>query len=168
MPEDLFDLMGGKEQIPITRTDWMSCMNAIVAKNDDPEHRHRIKVVIPSIDEDKIHDKWINRLVWWTGSPGYGDFHLPEIGSEVVLFGRNNEKYHLFYISRFNEDYPVPKDFWDLFDTRGFRTDGYYKSIVELDHYSFAGRFIFEAHSSVNILAPSGLFINGKKVITEE
>lgn len=164
MPEDLFDLMGGKEQIPITRTDWMIGVNAIVARNEDPEHRHRVKVVIPSIDENQIHDKWCDRLVWWAGSPGYGDFHIPEIGSEVVLFGRMSEKYHVFYISRFNEEYPVPKDFWTPPHTRGFRTDGAYKSIVELDHQMHAGRFLIEADASIRLIAPAGFFINGRRV----
>lgn len=161
--EDLFSLMGGKEQIPITRTDWLVCMNAIVAKNDDPEHRHRIKVIIPSISEDMLHDKWINRMVWWTGAPGYGDFHLPEIGSEVLLFGRNSEKYHLFYISRYNEEHLVPKDFWLPPHTRGFRTDGDYKSIIELDYQIRAGRMRIETDASIELIAPGGFFINGRR-----
>jgi Type VI secretion system/phage-baseplate injector OB domain len=164
MPEDLFDLMGGKEQIPITRTDWMIGMNAIVAKNDDPEHRHRIKVIIPSIDEHKIHDKWINRMVWWTGQPGYGDFHIPEINSEVLLFGRNSEKYHIFYVSRFNEEHLVPRDFWRPPDTRGFRTDGDYKAIVSLDYQIRSGRLLIETDATARIIAPGGFFINNKRV----
>src|ERR1700754_2849243 len=164
MPEDLFDLMGDKQNSGIIRLDWMVAVPALVAVNDDPEHRHRIKVIIPVIDENEIHDKWIDRMVWWAGAPGFGDFHIPELNSEVLLVGDRSEKYTIYYVSRFNEDYPVPKDFWGPPDTRGFRQDGDYKSIVELDHYSFAGRFIFEAHSTVNILAPGGLFINGKKV----
>jgi Type VI secretion system/phage-baseplate injector OB domain len=164
MPEDLYELMGDKRYTGVQRDDWMIGVNAIVAKNDDPEHRHRVKVVIPSIDENEIHDKWCDRLVWWAGSPGYGDFHIPEIGSEVVLFGRLSEKYVLFFISRFNEDYPVPKDFWRPPDTRGFRTDGDYKSIVELDHQLRAGRFLIESDSSVRIIAPAGLWVGGRRI----
>ena len=168
MPEDLFDLMGDKRHTGIQRDDWMSGVNAIVTINEDPEHRHRIKVIIPSIDENEIHDKWVDSFVWWTGAPGYGNFNPPEINSEVLLYGRLNEKYVLFYVARYNEDYPVPKDFWGPLDTRGYRHQGDYKSITELDHYMFAGRFWFETHSSFNIVAPAGFYINGKKVITEE
>jgi len=168
MPEDLYELMGDKSNTGIVRMNWMVAVPGIVAINEDPEHRHRIKVIIPVIDENEIHDKWIDRFVWWAGQPGYGDFHIPELGSEVMLIGDRAQKHNIYYISRFNEDYPVPKDFWGPPDTRGFRTDGDYKSIVELDHFQFAGRFHIEAHSSVNIIAPGGLFINGKKVDTEE
>jgi hypothetical protein len=163
MERDLYELMGGKEHTGITRDDWVAGLNAIVAQNNDPEHRHRVRVIIPSIDEDRICKKWCDRLVWWAGAPGYGDFHIPEIGSEVCLFGRLNQKHTLFYISRFNEDYPVPKDFWTP-AVRGFRQDGDYKSIVELDHFMFAGRFLMEAHSTLRIVAPGGVFMNGKRV----
>jgi hypothetical protein len=164
MPEDLFELMGDKEKTGIIRTDWFIAIPGIVAINEDPEHRHRIKVIIPVINEDEIHDKWIDRLVWWGGAPGYGDYHYPEKGSEVVLIGVRSEKYNTYYISRFNEDYPVPKDFWRPPDTRGFRTDGDYKSIVELDHQMRAGRFLIESDATIRIIAPGGLFINGRRI----
>jgi hypothetical protein len=164
MPEtDLFELMGNKEWTGQNPDKWMFALNAIVAVNEDPEHQHRIKVIIPVIDESVIHDKWIPRAVWWAGAPGYGDFHYPEKGSEVLLFGRLGQKHNLYYISRFNESYVVPKDFWLPPHTRGFRTDGDYKSIVELDHQIRAGRFLIEADASVRIIAPGGLFINGRK-----
>jgi hypothetical protein len=165
--QDLFELMGDKEHTGVTRDDWLVMVNAIVAVNEDPEHRHRIKVVIPDIDEDERCEKWCDRLVWWTGAPGYGDFHIPEIGSEVCLIGRLSEKHTLFYISRFNEDFPVPKDFWRPPDTRGFRTDGDYKSIVELDHFMRAGRFVMESDASFRIVAPGGFYVNGKRVDPE-
>ena len=160
----LYDVMGGKENTGVIRDDWVVGVNAIVAVNEDPERQHRIKVIIPSIDENEIHDKWCDKLVWWSGQPGYGDFHYPELGSEVVLFGRLVEKHTLYYVPRFNEDHLVPPDFWLPPHTRGFRTDGDYKSLVELDHFMFAGRFLLESHSSVRILAPGGFFVNGKRV----
>jgi hypothetical protein len=165
---DLFELMGDKENTGVIRNDWMICVPGVVAVNEDPEHRHRIKVIIPVIDEHEVYDQWVNRLVWWAGAPGYGEFHIPALGSEVVLMGDRGQKHHLYYISRYNEDYLVPPDFWGPADTRGFRTDGDYKSIVELDHFQFAGRMHIEVHSSVNITAPAGLFINGKKVVLED
>src|SRR5436853_395225 len=135
---DLFDLIGGKERRPDVPTGWVSALEAIVAVNDDPEFQHRIKVIIPTLDENNIFNKWIKRIVWWAGAEGYGDFHIPSVGSEVILFGRFGEKHHLYYASVFNENYVVPADFRSP-TVRGFRTDGDYKSIVELDHQIRAG-----------------------------
>lgn len=166
--QDLFELMGDKTWTGQIPEQWMQCVSAIVAVNEDPEHQHRIKVIIPIIDEEKIHDKWIKRGVWWTGAPGYGDFHYPEIGSEVILYGRTGMKHNLYYTSVFNEDFLVPMDFWGPMDKRGFRTDGDTKQITELDHFIRAGRLLIETDASVRIVAPGGLFINGKRVDPEE
>jgi hypothetical protein len=80
-----------------------------------------------------------------------------------VLFGRLGQKHNLYYSSVFNENFIVPADFRSP-TVRGFRTDGDYKSIVELDHQIRAGRLHIETDSSVRIIAPGGLFINDKKV----
>lgn len=165
--QDIFELVGEKENTGIIREFWLMNEPALVAVNEDPEHRHRIKVIVPSLKEDTILDKWIDRWCWWTGDPGYGDYHYPELGSEVTIGGMRGQKHHLFYVSRFNEDFLVPKDFWGPPDTRGFRTDGDYKSIVELDHFMRAGRFVIEADASVRITAPAGFFVNGKRVDPE-
>lgn len=161
--ENLFQQAGGKEHTGIIKEDWCVGVNAIVAVNEDPENQHRIKVVIPVIDENQIHDKWVDRLTVFSSNPGYGDFHYAEKGSEVILFGRLSGKETLYYISRYNEDFVVPKDFWLPPHTRGFRTDGDYKSIVTLDHYLYAGRLRVETDASVQIIAPAGFFVNGRK-----
>lgn len=142
--------------------DWVVALTGIVAVNEDPEHQQRIKVIIPVIDENYVQDKWVRRMVLFCGAPGYGDFHPPEIGSEVLLFGRLGQKHNLFYTSVFNEDYEVPADFRSV-AVRGFRTDGDYKSIVELDYQIRAGRLKIEVDSSVEIIAPAGIFLNGTK-----
>ncbi|GEM_PF-3402429 len=160
---DIFSVMGHKDGTTLIRNDWAVALEAIVAINEDPEHQHRIKVIIPSIDEDEIHDDWINRMVWFTGAEGYGDFHIPGIGSEVLLFGRTAEKHHLYYISRFNEDFRVPPDF-DRPTVRGFRHDGDYKQIVELDFQIRAGRLEIEADASITLIAPGGIFLNGRRI----
>jgi hypothetical protein len=162
MGDTLFGLMGRKEHTGVLREQWAVALEAIVAVNEDPEHQHRIKVIIPTFDEDRIVDKWIKRIVWWAGAPGYGDFHIPEIGSEVVLFGRLGEKHNLYYASVFNEDFVVPTDFRKP-TVRGYRTDGDYKHITELDHQLRTGRLRIESDSSVEIIAPAGLFINGRR-----
>ncbi len=166
---DLFALMGDKEHTGQIVDKWVVALQAIVAINDDPEHQHRIKVIIPDIDEEKVHDKWVRRLVWWTGAPGYGDFHYPEIGSEVVLFGRLAQKHNLYYLSVFNEDFIVPSDFHPASGSggpavRGFRTDGDYKSIVELDYQIRAGRLTIETDATARLIAPGGFYINGKRI----
>ena len=163
MERDLFDLVGGKEHTGQIREQWIGGLEAIVAVVDDPEHRHRIKVKIPAIDENQIHDMWVDRLVWFTGPEGYGDFHLPGIGSEVVLFGRLGEKKHLYYMSRFNEDFIVPPEFRSS-TVKGFRTDGDCRMIVDLDFYMRGGRVMIESDASVRIIAPGGLFVNGNRV----
>ncbi len=142
---------------------WMIAEPAIVADNDDPERQHRIRVVIPSIDEDYMHDEWVRRLVLFTGAPGYGDFHVPELGSEVALFGAKGQKYSLFYASVFNEDFVIPPDFQNT-GTRGVRNDGDYILSTEGDLFLRGGRVIIESDSSVRITAPAGFFVNGKKV----
>lgn len=163
MGDHLFGLMGRKENTGVIREQAITALEAIVAVNDDPEHQHRIKVIIPAFDEDRVVDKWVKRLVWWAGAPGYGDFHYPEIGSEVVLFGRMGEKHNLYYASVFNEDFIVPSDFRSP-TVRGYRCDGDYKSIVELDHQIRAGRLRIEVDSSTELIAPAGFFINGKRI----
>jgi Type VI secretion system/phage-baseplate injector OB domain len=159
---DLFDLMGGKEHTGGLRSAWVSGLEAIVAVNEDPEHQHRIKVVIPEIDEHVIYDKWVRRIALFVGAQGYGDFHVPEIGSEVILFGRFAEKHNLFYAPVYNEDFIVPPDFASS-AVRGFRTDGDYKQIVELDHDLRAGRMNVEVDSTIRLTAPGGIFINGRR-----
>src|ERR1700683_3082339 len=94
---DLFEMVGDKEHTGVTREDWMICVNAIVANNNDPELQHRIQVTIPDIDETLICTKWCRPLVWFTGPPGFGSYHLPAEGSEVVLFGMKGEDHHLYY-----------------------------------------------------------------------
>jgi hypothetical protein len=164
MPEqDLYELVGNKEYTGQIVDKWLIALEAKVAVNKDPEHQHRIKVIIPAIDERLIHNKWVKRIVWWSGAAGYGDFHPPEIDSEVILFGRLGQKHNLYYASVFNEDFIVPSDFREP-TVRGFRTDGDYKSIVELDHQIRAGRLLIETDATARIIAPGGLYINGKRV----
>lgn len=129
MRRKLFTQMGGKEHTGDTRVDWMVGEQGIVAINSDPEGQHRIKVIIPSIDENMVYDKWVVALVPWVGPEGYGPVHLPELNSEVVLFGRLGEKHHLFYLSRFNEDFQLPAGFDGA---RGLKTDTALKLLADL------------------------------------
>ncbi|MGH9941502.1 MAG: phage baseplate assembly protein V [Pyrinomonadaceae bacterium] len=115
-------LGGGRDQ---SRDDWMVAVEAIVADTNDPESQHRIKVIIPVIDENRVHNEWVTALVPWVGPAGYGPAHLPTIGTEVVLFGRLGQKHSLFYLSRFNEDFLVPVEFAD--DSRGLKCDTTYR-----------------------------------------
>lgn len=85
---------------------WLMGVPAIVAENDDPERQHRVKVVIPSIDEVQVYDEWARQLVFCLGD-GFGTVFIPPIGSEVVLFGQLGEKYNLFYASLYNEEMAI-------------------------------------------------------------
>ncbi len=106
-----------RSKTPSERADALSplmlAIEGIVADTNDPEQMHRVKVVIPSIDESYIHGEWVTFMQPWVGSPGYGPVHLPDIGSEVLLFGRLGDPHMLFCLSRFNEDYTVPAEFAD-------------------------------------------------------
>jgi hypothetical protein len=109
----------------------MIAVEGIVAANDDPEGMHRIQVVIPSIDESYVHDHWVTALVPWVGADGYGPVNLPQLGSEVLLFGRLGQKHSLFYLCRFNEVYGIPGGFVGE-NARGLKTDGRYKLLADL------------------------------------
>lgn len=92
--------------------DWLVGVPAIVADNDDPERQHRVRVIIPSIDEDLIFDEWARQYVFCLGD-GYGSAFIPPKGSEVVLFGQLGQKFNLFYASLYNEEMRVPDGFDD-------------------------------------------------------
>ncbi len=141
------------------RDDWMIAVEGIVAENEDPENQHRIKVVIPSIDENVIHDEWAKQLVVFVGPPGYGSFFVPEKGSEVILFGRLGQKYNLYYIPVYNEDFPVPLDF-DTPAKVGFRVPGDFKLICDGDLFLSARGIQIECVGALNITATAGVFIN--------
>ncbi len=126
---NLLQHMGGKAHTGDIREDWMVAVEGIVVVNDDPEGQHRIKVVIPLIDESVMYDDWVAALMPWVGPDGYGPMHQPALGSEVVLFGRLGEKQNLFYISRFNEDFKTPTGFDGA---RGLKTDTAFKLLADL------------------------------------
>lgn len=153
-----------EDGIDADRSDFFHALFGIVAVNDDPEFQHRIKCVFPWHDADRVHDEWIKRLVWWTGSPGYGDFHPPELGSEVFVFGALGQKYHLAYLSVYNERNIVPADFRSP-SVRGFRTDGDYKMHADLDMSIRAGRLDIESlFSTIRLTAPGGVFIGDRRI----
>lgn len=141
---------------------WLIGVHAIVADNEDPERQHRIRVIIPSIDEDYIYDIWVIPLVFCMGN-GYGAVFIPPKGSEVVLFGYLGQKHNLYYASHYNEEMLIPPDFEDE-TVSGFRVPGDLKLIADLDFQIRGGRIAIEADSTINIIAPGGLFINGRKL----
>lgn len=163
-------LMGKKLHSQIKRVardedsdDRLICVEAIVAVNEDPEKRHRIKVVIPMMDENIIRDEWARQIGCYVGGPGFGSFFVPPIGSEVVLFGRLGQKHNLFYMSVYNEDFIVPPDF-DSTAVAGIRAPGDLKFISEGDLQLRAGGMQLEVDGAMNIIAPAGFFVNGKAV----
>lgn len=82
---------------------WLIGVPAIVADNQDPERQHRVRVIIPSIDEDLIYDEWARQMVFCLGL-GFGSVFVPPVGSEVVLFGQLGQKHNLFFASLYNEE----------------------------------------------------------------
>lgn len=108
---------------------WLMGVPAIVADNQDPEQQHRVRVVIPSIDEDLIFDEWARQMVFCLGN-GYGSAFIPPQGSEVVLFGQLGQKFNLFYASLYNEDFLMPENFSDEM-TVGIHAPGNLKFIAE-------------------------------------
>jgi hypothetical protein len=139
------------------------CAEGIVAKNDDPENRCRIQCIIPIIDEDEIHEIWARRFQLYVGMPGYGDYFVPEIGTEVMLVGRFGDTNNLFYAPLLNETHPAPADFRDQTEM-GIRVPGDLKFIADLDALIRAGRLSIETDGQINIVAPGGLFVNGRRI----
>lgn len=91
---------------------WVN-VPAIVVENEDPEHRHRIKVVIPRMNEEgkkEVHDEWIDFSGPYAGSAGHGDVAIPAIGSEVLLTGEMGQGERLFYLCTYNENSVTPGD----------------------------------------------------------
>ena len=129
----------------------------IVAAIDDEARQHRVQCIIPVVDEDEIYPVWARRVSMFAGPPGYGDFHPPAIGTEVVLWGLAGEPHHLIYAPLYNEDFPIPSDFADA-GTRGVRSDGDYKVITAGNLILRAGKIIIEADASVIITGPAGIF----------
>jgi hypothetical protein len=85
---------------------WATGLTGIVAENNDPENQHRVKVIIPSIDENETYNEWVRQMVFCMGD-GFGSVFIPPVGSEVVLFGTLGEKYNLFYASLYNEEMQI-------------------------------------------------------------
>jgi hypothetical protein len=181
MPEhDLYALMGDKENTGEIHENWFVAIPGIVAINEDPEHQDRIKCVIPYIDEDVIHDKWIDSLVRFVGPEGYGDSHRPALGTEVILFGRSGQPHNIFYVSRFNEDFLVPERL-RVPGVRGFKHDDDYLALVDGDYTLEAGakvtieaegevklkgsKIVLQSDTKVEILAPQGLWVNGVQIL---
>lgn len=138
------------------------CVPGKVVDVDDPERMHRIKALIPIINENEPHDEWINALVPWVGAEGYGPVHLPEINTEILIFGEYGESEMLFYLCRYNEVRHTPREFSD--GGAGLRVQTDYRIISDGDLYLRGGRVIIEATASVRITAPAGFFINGKRI----
>lgn len=108
---------------------WLMGVPGIVADNQDPERQHRVRVIIPSIDEDLIFDEWARQMVYCLGN-GFGTAFIPPKGSEVVLFGQLGQKFNLFYASLYNEEMFVPEGF-DNEMTAGIHAPGDLKLIAE-------------------------------------
>jgi len=69
---------------------------AEVTKNDDPEKRHRIKVICKSVIGDKEFPKWISPKNFFMGN-GRGIVHIPDIGESVLLtFKNGNPSYPIW------------------------------------------------------------------------
>jgi hypothetical protein len=144
--------------------DWLTGVSAIVEENEDPEHEHRIKVIIPLMDEEKVYDKWVRSLSALVLGPGFGSFFVPPKGAEVVIFGQLGQKHNLFYIGGiYNEKFKTPPDFEDS-ATSGFRVPGDFKIIAEGDLQLRGGGIHIESDGDIHITTSAAVFINGRQV----
>ena len=189
MSRNLHELFSNDEDsLAANRSDFFNGLEGIVVDNNDPENQHRIKCKFEWHDANRVHDVWIPRMVVWTGPDGYGDYHPPAIGSEVLVWGRLGEKTHLFYTSRYNENFRVPEEFQGQTDVMGFKCAGGYKELVGQDHLikvggnqtiQVTGNQIIEVTGSIAISgeslvinctgridlnAPGGVFANGTRL----
>lgn len=138
----------------------------IVAANDDPEHRHRIKVIIPHMnnedEQDKVFDEWVEQMGGFAGSGGYGSFDIPRKGTEVLLFSEWGQGERLFYLAIYNETNLVPGDFNDE-TARGMRSDGDMKFICSGDLILEGGRILMKsAFGTMQIDAAAGIIFHPK------
>lgn len=89
---------------------WLIFESAIVAENEDPEKLHRIKVVIPSIDEDLVYDDWVRPAGVCLGNQ-LGTVIIPPKGSEVLVTGVLGQKFNLVYTGAiYNEEMSIPAE----------------------------------------------------------
>ena len=128
MGEALVNRLNNRTRAHDERADWFNAVSALVAECD--LETLAVKVIIPVLDENEVHDEWVTPLVAWVGKDGYGPVNPPALGSEVVLFSEMNDGETLFYLSRYNEDYRVPSEFAD--GARGLKTDTKYRVLVDL------------------------------------
>lgn len=136
------------------------CVPALVVDNQDPEHQHRIKVIIPIWDETNAHDEWVKQMGGFAGSRGYGNWDIPAIGSEVVLFSERGEGVHLYYQPVYNENNLTPGDFNDE-TSRGMRSDGDLKFICNGDFIIEGGRVLIKSrYGTIQISGAAGIIFN--------
>lgn len=89
------------------------CVEGIVARNDDPENRCRIQCAVPMIDDDEIHEIWARRVQLYVGDSGFGDYFIPEVGAEIIIWGKLGDTNSLFYAPLYNETHHAPPEFPD-------------------------------------------------------
>lgn len=88
-----------------------ACESAIVAVNDDPDRLGRIKVIIPSIDEDNVFDDWIVPAATHCMGDGFGMLMIPPKGAEVIVSGVLGQKHNFVYHAAvYNEEMKVPAE----------------------------------------------------------
>jgi len=127
---------------------WLFGVPAIVADNNDPENQHRIRVIIPSIDEDLIFDEWARQFVFCLGD-GFGSAFIPPKGAEVVLFGQLGQKYNLFYASLYNEENFISSELSK--DVSGFHVPKDLKIIADNNSQFLAQNIEINAQSKAEI-----------------
>lgn len=160
MARSLYQQLAKKQREVARLANWFHCVPAIVAVNEDPEYMHRIKVIIPAIDENKIHDDWVMQMGGFAGSGGYGAFQIPKKGSPVVLFSEFGQGEVIYYQSVYSESNLVPGDFNDE-TSRGMRSDGDLKFICQGDLILEGGRILMKsAFGTIQISAAAGLIID--------
>jgi type VI secretion system (T6SS) baseplate-like injector VgrG len=136
------------------------CVPAIVAVNEDPEFLHRIKVIIPHLDQEQVYDDWVWQMGGAAGAKGYGDVALPALGQEVMLFSEWGQGERMFFLAVFNEFNPTPGDS-DNETTRVIRAAGGLKIISNGPLILEGSRvFVKSAFGSIQISAAAGVIFD--------
>lgn len=157
------EMSGARREREEAEIFWLN-VRAVVAENLDPEHRHRVKCIIPALNSeekpDEVHDEWIDCKMPFAGSGGHGDVAIPAVGSMVLISGEFGQAEKLYYECTYARTSVTPGDSDDE-AVRVIDAPGDLVIRCKGDLRITCGRFLAEARfGTVQIGSPAGTIFN--------